>query len=163
MHKFQILDKEKNPISINKLDADACRVWEKTSHIKDYANPSPDFVNKQNLEGRELSVAKFRHMSNQKINWYDSIGFAISCVDKAQIKWVDVINQLMAERVMEFLVYTNAEKIGFVRLIDTETTESGKKLSEVTQGLILDLIFYYQPYVELINYWSEKGYTPSSL
>lgn len=85
---FQILDKEGKALEINQLDREACELWKVDYDEKYYAYPEIPFENKDNLEGIELTKAKFKHKLNQPINWFDSIGWEIHQYGKSleQIK-----------------------------------------------------------------------------
>ncbi len=73
MNGFQILDENKKAISISELDRQACELWNKEVHPKNYAYPQhkPDSFP---TEEYKSSWA----FNSTLINWYDKIGWLIA-------------------------------------------------------------------------------------
>ena len=113
---FQILDKNKNPICINELDLEACKLWNKEQHPKYYAYPQhePESFPTDDYKTRWEFLTTLT-------NWYDRIGWIINdgCVD-----WDEMISKIM-EPYREF---TDVEQVeiqtifvpvsGYIQLIN---------------------------------------------
>lgn len=152
MASFQILNSENKSLSISVLDAEAATFWNKPIDIKQYTNPTPPFVNTDNLEGRELLVAKSRHFFDEHINWFDYIGFNIANSKEDKITWDSLSEQLVHQSITHHFVKES-------------------NLIEIKQPLIDDDLFqsiycsinYLKPYIALIKHWKDKGYTPKTI
>lgn len=68
---FQILDANKNPISLIQLNQEAAEIWNLEPHSKYYVKPS-----------------------NNHLNWFEIIGLAITTKTNYYSGWKDVVNNL---------------------------------------------------------------------
>ena len=88
MNAFQILDENNKPISIGELDRQACELWNKEVHKKDYAYPQ----HKPESFPTEEYTSAYNFYSTLS-NWYDKIGWIIA--DKCCESWEEVDKLVM--------------------------------------------------------------------
>jgi hypothetical protein len=135
---FQIKDKEDKPIAINILDAEAAEFWGKVPDKKWYANPAKITEDMSKLE---------RYRAESDNNWFDMIGY---CIHSPQLRlpyysgWKDVKNNLLIK-------YMTSS------LLKGEEPNDPEYVKGMFEHLIND---HLKPYMELINHWQQKGYTP---
>lgn len=67
---FQIHSADGKALYINELDKEACELWGKEYHPKDYANPNPPSIKEDWLKCVEDA-------QNHADNWFDKIGHII--------------------------------------------------------------------------------------
>lgn len=84
---FKILDKNDKPLSIGELDKEACELWGKELHQKEYAYPQfkPE---KFPTEDYKSSFDFYSSLTN----WFDKIGWKIS---EGAESWDEIIRQLL--------------------------------------------------------------------
>lgn len=85
-----IKDKEGNKINLVNLDIDIAKLWNKEL-TKEYANPTPEFTNPNNLSGIELIKAEVRHKFTERMNWYDFIKHITDKFPEGQIEYEDLM------------------------------------------------------------------------
>ena len=142
MNSFQILDKENNPISINKLDEDAAKFWGIQPQRKEYAAPPKDFP-------KGTSELEKYFYSNP--NWYDTIGWQIANQGDYTLGWNNVATTMFDCNLEGFVInHKNKEQ---VEILNNETLYA--KLQAT--------IKFYEPYIALINHWQSLGYTPKQI
>jgi hypothetical protein len=94
MNGFQILDENKQPISMNEIDKMVCDFWGVELDEKSYASPSKEYIGS---------------------NWFDIVGWSISQND-CEEGWDSVINEMcvncIGSSVLE--MNKNLEIIGFL-------------------------------------------------
>lgn len=163
MNRFQILNKEGNPVSMKQLDAEAAEFWGKTLDPKRYANPTPEFINKDNLEGDELLTAMMEYNMNQDSNWFDTIGYLIANEGNYTSGWNNVVNNLIGESLCRIVRdFDNKDIVNVVKFKKSE--ENTISLHEKVEISIFGICLkYYKPYIQLINYWRSKGYRPKQI
>ena len=146
MNSFQILDKENNPISIKQLDKEAAEFWGKEVDPKWYANPS----------------SKETHPLKQHSNWYDTIGWTIAHKGNYTSGWHNVVNDLISETLgQKFIDFEDKTTVKVA-----EFQKSGETTLSLPEKVEIDIYFcleYYKPYIQLINHWMGKGYTPKQI
>jgi hypothetical protein len=136
--KFQILDKDGNPISISVLDVDVAIFWNKPVSSKHYVSP-----------GKE---------ENMFMNWFDRIGGCIENQGHYTSGWDNIIHELWKDCQSHF--FDNGEFLPLI--IDTETSMDIVLPDSVKTGLLGQWL-YNKPYMDLINYWKFKGYQPKKI
>jgi hypothetical protein len=164
---FQIKDKEGNPISINVLDEEAAEFWGRPVDPKHYVSPIKEFTNPDNLEGDALAKAEFKHELDElrKTNWFDKIGWAIHTQDNYYSGWRNLVHTLYVNSIPS--IFTQDPGNGSVWTIDvphmedlTDEFVDEFKLPETVNVELIVTLSVNKPYIELINHWAEKGYTP---
>jgi hypothetical protein len=88
MNAFQILDENNKPISIGNLDRQACELWNKEIHEKQYAYPQ----HKPESFPTDEYKSSWDFYSSLT-NWYDKIGWIIA--DKECEDWDKLIEIIM--------------------------------------------------------------------
>ena len=130
--KLIIKDKEGNRINLQVLDVDIAKLWNKKFLPEEYANPTPEFTNPDNLSGIELIKAEVKHQLNERINWYDFIKHTSDTFPEGQIEYEDLINKM----------FTPIKR------------EDGSFIINCESQMI-----YNKPYIDILEMWYEKGYT----
>jgi hypothetical protein len=145
MSAFRVNDANGEAVDMHILDKEAAEFWGKELKEKEYANPSPIFVNTQNLEGKELMMAELDHQFYRTAsNWFDTIGYQIA---NPRVKvnygkdphWDNVRNDLWITQMSGYY--------------DIEDTDELCKKTIASKR-------YLQPYLNLIKHWEDKGYVP---
>jgi len=154
---FQILNSNNEPISIKELDIEAAAFWNKIVDPKWYANPSPE------------GTAVMKQWSN----WFDTIGYCIHSQGNACSGWSNIVATMMAESLgMLFIDTSEGYKERPIPIIEWQrhdfyNMENEKKISYHLPDKLEENIFgsleYYKPYIQLINHWKAKGYTPNKI
>lgn len=162
---FQILNKEGNAIEIYELDKEAAAFWNKEYQTKDYANPAePKREDESPIDFLRRSMCS---------NWFDVIGYCIHSQGNACSGWSNVVATMMAESLgMHFIDTTEGYKdrpvplVDFVsseKLNDDGTTTKVLHLPDSIEVKIYGTLSFYKPFIELINHWHAKGYTPKAI
>lgn len=145
MNSFQILDKDGNAIPINTLDKEAADFWNKELDPKYYADPS-----KKDTD-RWLGA-----------NWFDTIGWYIANQGNYTTGWANVVSSLVAEPLGQCLFKKQEDNtVKVAKFVDCKDGELHLE-SCVEKSLFLSLCFF-QPFIDLINHWAGKGYTPKQI
>lgn len=155
MNEFQILNAEGEAISINTLDQEAAKFWGKPLDSKSYASPA------KQREGEGEYQFMSREMS---ANWFDQLGYAIANQGNYTSGWQNV-----ALYMLDCSNYLLEEDKDTVKLCTFNVTAfDGVPLATadlskyLAMGLIVKLE-YAKPYVDLMNHWQAKGYTPKQI
>lgn len=136
---FQIKNAEGEALTMGALDKEAADFWGVEVHPKYYASP------------------------NQGLNWFDTIGYAITDSDNyrtsytnfgdpyKEIAWVEVANRMTLCNVSDLLVKGKRVDGKYKMQVVTpeEVVKTAKLLSEM-----------FKPFFDLMKYWEDKGYTP---
>lgn len=156
MKKFQILNKDRVALTISQLDAEAAKFWGKEVHPKNYANPFPDVMPKDDsLKSHiEAEIENARHNS---LNWYDIVGYTIANQGDYTIGWNNVINSLISENLGRAIISEQFELPEFIQIGDELHLP---RRIEVRINAVLN---YFKPFVNLIRHWESKGYIPVSI
>ena len=157
MNAFKILDKNGKALTMGELDKEAAEFWGKEVHPKHYANPFPD---KATDEGASLSK-KIRIESenalNNASNWFDVIGWNIANQGKYTFSWRNVAHTMLAENLGECLINLyEDEQIKIAEFVGGRELH----LADSWEIKLFHALNYYKPFVDLINHWMAKGYTP---
>jgi len=139
MNAFQILNKEGQPISMNILDQEAAEFWQVKHDAKYYASPT----------------------EKSSSNWYDIIGWNIARQGNWTSGWANVVTTLMAESLGRCLF--QADKNSPIKLAEFVGTDFIIHLEDKVEEEIAANLNFYRPYINLINHWIEKGYTPKQI
>lgn len=145
---FSILDKDGKAVTMGILDKDACKLWEKGVHEKRYAcpykrRPAPDDMS---LEEAIKFKAKEDMRETMSTSWYDMIGFSIHQLS-GEITWLDVIHKMMGDMLVDTVISLKDKLYSF------------NEEEDYTREIYL-IQHYIQPYIDLINLWTVKGYKP---
>lgn len=156
MKKFQILNQDGVALTMSQLDEEAAAFWGKEVHPKNYANPFPEIIPKDDsLESHiEAEVANARQNS---LNWYDIVGFTIANQGNYTTGWNNVINSLISENLGLAIISEQFELPEFVQIGDE------LHLPRRIEMRINAVLNYFRPYVNLIKHWESKGYIPISI
>lgn len=125
---FQILNKNKEAMTINSIDAEVAAFWKAEVDPKSYACPVPDETNKKHAN---------RFMCS---NWYDKICWYIDYL-KINDDWNLVRTAFLS-------AYINMDYPEW----------NDKTYPEKINDLYNDS--FLKPYLDLIDYWQKKKYTP---
>ena len=149
MSNFRILNADGKAISISELDKEAAEFWGVEVNPKWYACPK-------------------RTNGVETINWFDCIGYKIANpihpYKKYSNLWMNIISDIVSEAYGDIFFKGDTTKNSKVELEQFHEVIIGEKtyysLSEDVEVRIDYNIRYFQPYIDLINHWCEKGYTP---
>lgn len=162
MNEFQILDAEGKAIAIKVLDAEAAAFWGKEVDTKYYADPEPP-----QKEGESNLDYLRRSMS---ANWFDIIGYAIANQGYYTSGWRNVVHYFFTTSVpSKFIKGDKNEPIPITKLRKCiEVKEDGTQvnawhLEDDIEESIFGSCLFYEPFIELINHWMAKGYTPKQI
>lgn len=152
---FQIKDKDGQAIPINKLDEEAAGFWGKNPQEKKYAYPQNDAPESADMKTRFDALK--RHA-----NWFDIIGHCIHSQGHACSGWANVVATMIAEHIgMKFIDTSKGYAERPVKVIFfEEKNEKELCLPVETEVSIYWTLDFYKPYIELINHWQSKGYSP---
>ena len=157
MNSFQILDKDGKALTMGELDKEAAEFWNKKVHPKHYANPFPDKVADEGASLSEKIRIENKNALNNASNWFDVIGWNIANQGKYTFSWRNVAHTMLAENLGECLISLyEGEQIKIAEFV------GGKELhlEDSWEIKLFNALNYYKPFVDLINHWSAKGYTP---
>lgn len=153
---FQIKDKDGNALTMKQLDAEAAAFWKKEVHPKNYADPSEPRAENES----EVSYLR-RSMTS---NWFDIIGYCIHSQGHEASGWANVVATMMATQLgMCFIDTSDGYKdrpVKVTKFIKDEIKETVIHLPDEVEKEIFGILYFYRPFIELINHWKEKGYTP---
>lgn len=135
---FQILNTNKEALSINQLDVEAANFWNKPVHPKQYANP---FIPTEGMS--EMDRIKGEMVSN----WFDIIGYYIHhpFVEYSS-GWANVKCSLYALHLCNMWSGIKPDR-------DRPIEHQKAYLEYVATE-------HLKPYFDLINHWEDKGYIP---
>jgi len=156
---FQIKNKDGEALTMKQLDAEAAAFWNKEVHGKYYADPS-----EPKKEGESEVDFIRRSMTS---NWFDIIGWCIHSQGNYTSGWRNVVHTMIADIIGSKLIGGKDEQ--FIPIVQLrkciEVKEDGSQvnawhLEDKIEEEIYYTMKFYQPYIELINHWQSKGYTP---
>lgn len=156
---FQILNSNGEPISMHELDREAAAFWGKEVRIKYYATPT---IYKGDDEFK-------RAMADTSGNWFDVIGHAIHYQLHECSGWANIVATMMATSIgMKFIDTSEGYKDRpvDVKYLTATTTDNVNYRINFPEELLMPLygtMLFYKPYIELINHWQSKGYTPKQV
>lgn len=156
MKKFQILNKDGVALTMSQLDGEAATFWGKEVHPKNYANPFPDVMPKDDslTSYIEAEIENARHNS---LNWYDIVGYTIANQGDYTTGWNNIINTMVSENLGRAIVGEQFELPEFIQIGDE------LHLPRRIEMRINAVLNYFRPFVDLIKHWESKGYTPISI
>ena len=138
MNSFRILNTEGKAMTMGELN--------KEVHPKNYANPFPDVIVSENASFKEKMQAEMANARNSSLNWYGIIGWNIANQGDYTSGWQNVVHTMMAESLGNCLLNINQ-----------------LHLEDSYEARIYATLNYFKPFVDLINHWMSKGYTPEKI
>lgn len=150
MNAFKILNAEGKAITMAELDKEAAEFWGKEVDPKHYANPFPK------EEGDSFSAICANALNNAQ-NWFDIIGWNIANQGNYTTGWQNVAHTMVTEALGSCLVSLHKDKP--VRLAEF-VGDNDIHLEESCETRLYSTLNYYKPFIDLINHWMAKGYTP---
>lgn len=157
MNKFQILNKDGKALTMAELDKEASKFWGKEVHPKHYANPFSDKVADEGASFAERMKIERENALYNSSNWFDIIGWNIANQGNYTSGWQNVVHTMVAESLGECLINLNKdEPIKLAEFVGDKEIHLGDNW-EIE---LFHTLNYYKPFVDLINHWSAKGYTP---
>ena len=157
MNKFQILNKDGKALTMAELDKEAAEFWGKEAHPKHYANPFPDKVASEDAPLSEKIRIEHENARNNGLNWFDIIGWNIANQGNYTTGWRNVVHTMVVENLGECLV--NLNKDAPIELAEF-VGDKELHLGDSWEIKLFCALNYYKPFVNLINHWAAKGYTP---
>ena len=135
---------------MKELDKEAAEFWGKEVDSKNYANPFPEVV--------ENSFAAIRaNALNNAQNWFDIIGKAIANQENYTTGWQNVAHTLVVRHLGECLI--NLRRDNPIKLAEF-VGDGNIHLEESCEIKLFATLDYFKPFINLINYWMARGYTP---
>ena len=156
MKKFQVLNQDGVALTMSQLDEEAAAFWGKEVHPKNYANPFPEVMPKDDsIKARiDAEVANARQNS---LNWYDIVGYTIANQGNYTTGWNNVINSLISENLGRAIIGEQFELPEFIQIGDE------LHLPRRIEMRINAVLNYFKPFINLMKHWECKGYTPISI
>lgn len=157
MNSFQILNKDGKALTMGELDKEAAEFWGKEVHPKHYANPFPDKVASEGASFAEKMRIEHENARNNTCSWFYVIGWNIANQGTYTYGWQNVVHTMVTENLGECLVSLREnEPIKIAEFVgDTEI-----HLESSWEEALYSTLNYYKPFIDLINHWMAKGYTP---
>lgn len=157
MNSFQILNKDGKALTMGELDKEAAEFWGKEVHPKHYANPFPDKVASEGASFAEKMRIEHENARNNTCSWFYVIGWNIANQGTYTYGWQNVVHTMVTENLGECLVSLREnEPIKIAEFVgDTEI-----HLESSWEEALYSTLNYYKPFIDLINHWMVKGYTP---
>lgn len=157
MNAFKILDKNGKTLTMGELDKEAAEFWGKEVHPKHYANPFLDKKISKDASYSEAIRIERENARNNFSNWFDIIGWNIANQGNYTTGWQNVVHSMITENLGECLVRLNKdEPIKLAEFVGKGEIHLGDSWEEELYATLN----YYKPFVDLINHWMAKGYTP---
>lgn len=157
MNSFQILNANGQALTMKELDKEAAEFWGKEVDPKHYANPFHKKVADEGASFSEKIQIERDNALNNGSNWFDIIGWNIANQGNYTSGWRNVVHTMVTENLGECLVRLNKDKpIELAEFVgDTEM-----HLEDSWEEELYATLTYYKPFIDLINHWMAKGYTP---
>lgn len=157
MNSFRILNANGQALTMAELDKEAAEFWGKKVHPKHYANPFPNKKVSEGASFAEKMRIEYENARNNACNWFDVIGWNIANQGTYTYGWQNVVHTMVTENLGECLVSLREnEPIKIAEFVgDTEI-----HLESSWEEALYSTLNYYKPFVDLINHWMAKGYTP---
>ena len=157
MNKFQILDKNGKTITMAELDKEAAEFWGKEIDSKHYANPFPKKVAYEGASYSEKIQIEHENALNNSSNWFDIIGWNIANQGNYTTGWQNVVHTMVTENLGECLISLHKdEPIKIAEFVGDKEIHLGDNW----EIKLCSTLNYYKPFIDLINHWMAKGYTP---
>lgn len=150
MNAFKILNAEGQALTMSELDKEAAEFWGKEVDPKNYANPFPK------KEENSFSAMQANALNNAQ-NWFDIIGRAIANQENYTTGWQNVAHTLVVRHLGECLV--NLRRDNPIKLAEF-VGDGNIHLEESCEIKLFATLDYFKPFINLINHWMAKGYTP---
>ena len=150
MNSFKILNAEGQALTMSELDKEAAEFWGKEVDPKNYANPFPE------VEGNSFAAIRANSLNNAQ-NWFDIIGRAIANQENYTTGWQNVAHTLVVRHLGECLV--NLRRDNPIKLAEF-VGDGDIHLEESCEIKLFATLDYFKPFINLINHWMDKGYTP---
>lgn len=157
MNSFQILNANGQALTMKELDKEAAEFWGKEIHPKHYANPFPDKVADEGASFAERVKIDRDNALNNAQNWFDIIGRAIADQENYTTGWQNVAHTLVVRHLGECLI--NLRKDTPIKLAEF-VGDGDIHLEESCEIKLFATLDYFKPFINLINHWMVKGYTP---
>lgn len=144
MNSFRILNAEGKAMTMGELDKEAAAFWNKEVHPKNYANPFPDVIVSEDASFKEKMQADIANQGDYTSGWQN------------------VVHTMMAESLGNCLLNINqGEPIKIAHFIKHDNNQL--HLEDSYEARIYATLNYFKPFVDLINHWMSKGYTPEKI
>lgn len=156
MKKFQILNKEGVALTLSQLDGEAAKFWSKEIHPKNYANPFPEVIPKDDSMKSRID-AETRNAYNNSSNWFDIIGWSVANQGHYTTGWNNVIDTMVTESLGHAILNDQFELPEFIQV------GNEWHLPEQVEIKVYATLKYFKPFVDLIKHWESKGYVPVSI
>ena len=145
MNTFKILNAEGKALTMEELDKDAAAFWGKEVDPEHYANPFPK------------EKGAYANALNNAKNWYDIIGWNIANIPSKNVSWYAVAHEMTAEYIRSCIMpFYDGEPIEIAEFVGDNETH----LEESCETSLFYTLNFYRPFIDLINHWMAKGYTP---
>ena len=150
MNAFKILNAEGQALTMAELDKEAAKFWGKEVDSKNYANPFPE------VEGNSFAAIRANALNNAQ-NWFDIIGRAIANQENYTTGWQNVAHTLVVRHLGECLISLRRDNpIKLAEFVGDDNIH----LEESCEIKLFATLDYFKPFINLINHWMAKGYTP---
>lgn len=150
MNSFQILNANGQALTMKELDKEAAEFWGKEVDSKNYANPFPE------VGGNSFAALRANALNNAQ-NWFDIIGRAIANQENYTTGWQNVAHTLVVRHLGECLISLHKdEPIKLAEFVG----DGDIHLEESCEIKLFATLDYFKPFINLINHWMAKGYTP---
>ena len=146
MNSLQILNANGQPLTIAELDKEAAAFWGKEVDPAHYANPFPK------------EKGAYTNALNNARNWYDIIGWNIANIPSKNVNWYTVVHAMTADSIRACVMpLYEEEPIEIAKFV-----EEGHNLhlEETCEQKLYTTLEFFRPFIDLINHWMVKGYTP---
>lgn len=162
MNSFRILNAEGKAMTMGELDKEAAAFWNKEVHPENYANPFPDVIVSEDASFKEKMQAEMTNVRNSSLNWYEIIGWNIANQGDYTSGWQNVVHTMMAKSLGNCLLNINqGEPIKIAHFIKHDNNQL--HLEDSYEARIYATLNCFKPFVDLINHWMSKGYTPEKI
>lgn len=162
MNSFMIKDAQGNGIALSELNKEAAKFWNKEIIDNRYVHPYPPTIPNGDSDKDRKIALNTDVENNISWNWKQQIGWTIANLDDHTSGWSAVAEQLIRDAIINAVLFEdNDGKLDLLKLDITEDKE-GITAKSSTFGLyFLDKsLKKYKPFIDLINYFNEKGYIP---
>lgn len=166
MNSFMIKDAQGNGIALSELNKEIATFWGKEVEDGRYVHPyAPSVPEDDSIQARMRADADDTN-NCISLNWKQFLGWNIANLDPHTSGWSAVAEQLMRDVFAYSLM--KVEDDGKITLPQLEVTDirSGEdkgvtvKSNDYRLYFLAEGIKKYKPFIDLINYFKEKGYVP---
>jgi hypothetical protein len=117
--------------------------------ISELDKQAAEFWNKDISKREYANPFKEKEFTFTVLNWYDVIGRHIASKRYYAQTWENVINSIIDQTLQG-------------KLVEKKDVIVFTNIDEVLLS-IKNIYRIYQPFLDLINYWADKGYTPKQI